>query len=393
MNILYVTQWYGSSGGGGEVVFHNLATGMAKRGHRVDIVCAKTANLGEHRDAAVTMHTIEPVLELPPPSLRQNARFIINAIKKGSHIIKQKNIEVIHANNLASVIAGSILSVITRKPLVITIHDIFSTSSPEHWKNWIAQDDKISRITSFVAPLVEKITVKAPSSVIHTVSNASKEDLIKFGAKAEKIQVIPNGLDLNNYGHCSMSKADYQNFILFIGRLVFYKNLDVVISSFADVVRNVPDSRLVVVGDGPMLSKWRKMTSDLGLDNSIIFIGRASEDKKIELLNNCSALVLPSFVEGFGLVILESFAMNKPVLVANVKPPSEIVSDGVDGFVLPVDEPTKWSEKIGYLLTNKQICMRMGEEGRRKLEQKYDIDYILHDMEYLYLSLLERKPR
>jgi glycosyltransferase involved in cell wall biosynthesis len=392
VNILYVTQWYGSSGGGGEVVFHNLASGMAKRGHRVDVVCAKTATPVEHSDEDVTIHSIEPALELPPPSLRQNARFIINAIKKGTYIVKQKNIEVIHANNLASVIAGSILSKIKRKPLVISIHDIFSTSSPEHWKNWIAQDPKISRTTSFIAPLVEKITVKTPSSMIHTVSDTTREDLIRFGAKAGKIQVIPNGLNLNNYDHCSTRNASYQNLILFIGRLVFYKNMDVVIRSFIDVVKNVRDVRLVIVGDGPMLSKWQKMSTNLGLNNSIIFTGHASEDKKIGLLKSCSALVLPSFVEGFGLVILESFAMKKPVLVANVKPLSEIVSDGIDGFVLPVDDPIEWSKKIEYLLTNKHICMRMGEEGRRKLEQKYDIEYILRDMEYLYLSLLERKP-
>lgn len=388
MNILYITQWYGSAGGGGEVVFHNFANGMTKRGHRVDVICAKTINLGEHTDKSITIHTIEPVLEAPPPSLTQNARYIFNAVKKGYCVIKQKNIEVIHANNLASVLAGSMLSKISRKPLVVTIHDIFTTSSPEHWKHWTAQDNRISRMTPSIAPLIEKITVKAPSSVIHTVSSASKDDLIKFGAKASKIQIIPNGLDTTNYYLHSMSQIEYQNFILFVGRLVFYKNLEVVITSFVEVVRSVPSSKLVVVGDGPMLAKWQKMASELGLINSVIFTGRVPEDKKIELLSKCCALVLPSFVEGFGLVILESFAMEKPVLVANVKPLSEIISDGVDGFMLPPDNPITWSEKIRYLLTNKEICVRMGRKGREKLEERYDSEHILYDMESLYLSLL-----
>lgn len=388
MNILYITQYYGSAGGGGEVVFSNLANGMAKRGHLVDVICAKTIDLGEYRDKTISMHLIEPVLDTPPPSLTQNARYILNATKKGYQVIKQNHIEVIHANNLASVLAGSLLSKITKKPLVVTIHDIFSTSSPKHWKNWVAQDTRISRMTSTIAPLAEKITVKAPSSVIHTVSNASKDDLIKFGARPSKIQVIPNGLDIKNYYRNSVTQIEYHNFILFIGRLVFYKNLDVVITSFVDIVRKFPSSKLVVVGDGPMLTKWQKMVSDLGLNKRIIFVGRVSEDKKIELLTKCSALVLPSFVEGFGLVILESFAMEKPVLVANVKPLSEIISNGVDGFTLPLDNPNRWAEKISYLLANKEICMRMGKEGRKKLEEKYDSSYMLHDMESLYLSLL-----
>jgi glycosyltransferase involved in cell wall biosynthesis len=388
LNILYITQWYGSAGGGGEVIFYNLANGMVKRGHRVDVICAKTINLGEYRNESITTHTIEPVIETLPPSLTQNARFILNAIKRGYHVIKKKNIEVIHANNLASVIAGSMLSKITKKPLIVTIHDIFSTSSPEHWKNWVAQDKKISRVTPTIAPLIEKITVKAPSSVIHTVSEASKDDLIRFGARASKIRIIPNGLDAKGYYRQSRSQIEYHDYFLFIGRLVFYKNLDVVITAFTDVVKKAASCKLVVVGDGPMLTKWQKKVSDLGLNKSVIFLGYVSEDEKIQLLSKCRALVLPSFVEGFGFVILESFAMEKPVIVSNIKPLSEIISDCIDGFVLPMDDPIRWSEKICYLIENKEICKSMGRNGRKKLEEKYDNEYRLNDMESLYLSLL-----
>jgi glycosyltransferase involved in cell wall biosynthesis len=388
LNILYITQWYSSAGGGGEVVFYNLANGMVKRGHSVDVICAKTINLGEHRDKLIAIHEIDPVLETLPPSLTQNACYILNAIRRGFDVIKKKNIEVIHANNLASVIAGSILSKVARKPLIVTIHDIFTTSSPEHWKNWVAQDSKISRITPTIAPLIEKITVRAPSSVIHTVSSTSKDDLIKFGARPGKIRIIPNGLDLKSYCRRSTSQIEYHDFFLFIGRLVFYKNLDVVISAFTDVARNVPSAKLVVVGEGPMLTKWKKRVSELGLINNVIFTGHVSEDKKIQLLTKCRALVLPSFVEGFGLVILESFAMEKPVLVANIRPLSEIVSDGIDGFLLPLDDPIGWSEKMSYLIANNKICMLMGMNGRKKLVEKYDNTCILGEMESLYLSLL-----
>ena len=174
---------------------------------------------------------------------------------------------------------------------------------------------------------------------------------------------------------------------------MFYKNLNTVIASFEDVVKKSPGSKLYVVGDGPMRNKWEKMVSDRGLTKSIVFNGYVSDEKKIELLSKCSALLLPSFVEGFGLVILESFAMNKPVLVADAKPSNELVDDGVDGFILPINNPTPWSEKISFLLGNKDICKKMGVNGRTKLEKKYSLDFVVNEMESLYQSLVRQKPR
>jgi glycosyltransferase involved in cell wall biosynthesis len=230
-----------------------------------------------------------------------------------------------------------------------------------------------------------------PTDIIHTVSNSSREDLVKFGAKAE-IKVIPNGVDITIYDNAQPIK-DYQNFVLFIGRLVFYKNLGTVISAFVDVLAKSPGSKMLIVGDGPMREKWLKMASDLGLSKNIDFIGHVSDERKIELLSKCSALLLPSFVEGFGLVILESFAMSKPVLVANVKPLSDIVDDGIDGFILPVDDPVKWSEKISYLINNREICKKMGNQGRSKLEKKFRLEHVLDKIEPVYENLAKRRRK
>jgi glycosyltransferase involved in cell wall biosynthesis len=386
MNILYVTQWCTSIGGGGEVVFHNLASGMANRGHNVEMICAINSDESTYKMGNVKVSPIKPKLNVPPPSIKENVVFIMRAILKGYQIVKKNNIELIHANNLASAIAGSILARISNRPLVTTIHDVFSSSSSNFWNYWSKQDDKISGLASKIGPTIEKITVKMPTDIIHTVSDSSKEDLIKFGTTSP-IKVIPNGLDLSTYGRFETG-IEYQNFVLFIGRLVFYKNLNTVIASFEEVVRMRPLAKMYVVGDGPMRNKWEKMVSDRGLKESIVFNGYVSEEKKIELLSKCSALLLPSNVEGFGLVILESFAMNKPVLVADAKPSSELVDDGVDGYILPIDEPNHWSEKISFLLENKDICKKMGENGRTKLEKKYSLDFVVNEMESLYQSLI-----
>jgi glycosyltransferase involved in cell wall biosynthesis len=156
-----------------------------------------------------------------------------------------------------------------------------------------------------------------PVNTIHATNNATKEELIKFNTRSSII-VIPHGIDPRDYDNLVFNK-DYENYVLFIGRLVFYKNLDVVISSFKEVVKKLPDVKLIIIGNSPMRGKWKKTVSELDLNQNVEFTGYISQEKKIELLSKCYALLLPNIFEGFGLVLLEAFAMNKPVLVADVK--------------------------------------------------------------------------
>ncbi|MBD0361050.1 MAG: glycosyltransferase family 4 protein, partial [Nitrososphaeraceae archaeon] len=228
--------------------------------------------------------------------------------------------------------------------------------------------------------------------IIHTVSNATKEDLVKFNTKASIIRVIPPGIDLKYYDNLGVEK-EYQSYVLFIGRLVYYKNLEILISSFKEITKRLPDAKLVAVGDGPMRDKWEKMVSELHLDKNIEFTGFISHEKKVELLSKCSALLFPSSVEGFGLVLLEAFAMSKPVLVADVKPFDEIVDEGIDGFMLPAQNPDKWSEKIIFLLLNKRMCEIMGSKGRLKVENKFNIKNVGDQVESIYTNICSKKVK
>lgn len=390
MKILYITQYFSPTGGGGEVVFTELVKGMARRGHDIHVVCNQITNLKEDNQNHVAVHRIKPVLAGgSPPSMRQNMSYILNAIVKGSKIIRKNKIDLIHTNNFSPVIPGIILAKIHKIPVLTTVHVVLTTSSPDYWKKW-AEQQNISRISSVIGPRFEKLTIRLPNDVIHAVSNATKEELVKFNAKP-RVVVIPNGIDLTQHDNLGYTRGDYQPFVLFIARLIFYKNLDVVISSFKEVAQKLPDAKLIVVGDGPMRDKWEKMVLDLDLRQNIEFTGFISDEKKVELLSRCSALLVPSPYEGFPMVLLEAFAMSKPVIVADVKPYDEIVSEGVDGFMLPAHDPRKWSERIIFLLSNKKICENMGSKGRQKVENIFNINNIVQRMESLYVELCSQR--
>jgi glycosyltransferase involved in cell wall biosynthesis len=392
VNILYITQWLSSVGGGGEVVFYDLAKGISDNGHSVYVICHQLSQ-SENRNQAsddsnnLQVRRIRPVVHGFPPSIFQHLMFIFNAIIKGSKIIRTCKIDLIHVNNFAPVIVGSVLSRLFNIPVVSTIHVVFG-SSPEFWKKWSSQD-KVSSITSIVGPRFENLTIKIPVDTIHCVSNATKEDVLKVNRKS-RVVVIPNGIDLTIYDKL-VPKIDYQNYVVFIGRLVFNKNLDTIISSFTEVKKINPDAKLIVIGHGPMLNKWRSMVAYLGLTNNIQFTEYISQERKIHLLSKCSALILPSITEGMPLVVLEAFALRKAVILSDIEPHHDIVDDGSNGFLVPPLDAKGWANRINFLLSNRNICEEMGKNARAKVEKDFTMSKTVEEIEALYSKYVRKR--
>jgi glycosyltransferase involved in cell wall biosynthesis len=386
LNILYLSQFFDVTGGS-EYLFYTLAKSISERGHHVEVICHKVRNSGAVNPVGINIRQIRPEVVHTgqlPPSIAKNIGYICNAILSGSGIIRSNQIDLIHANSYSSILAASILSAIYRKPLVSTIHDVFSTSSPDSWKQW-AQQSNASKVSLWIGPIFEKLTIRVPSSIIHAVSEATKRDILKIKNKS-RIIVIPIGIDLRLFDD-QITVTEYQNFILFIGRLVYYKNLDVIISCFSEIVKKIPEAKLMVVGDGPMRSKWETLSMQSGLENNIRFMGFVCHETKKMLLSKCSALVLPSTFEGFGLVILEAFAMKKPALVSDVEPFDEIVDNGRDGYLIPLKDKAEWVKRIVEVLLDRERSCSMGANGRRKVEDKFSLDRFVDRIEHLYESI------
>jgi glycosyltransferase involved in cell wall biosynthesis len=322
-----------------------------------------------------------------PPSISENLRYIINAIVIGRKLIKEKGINLIHTNSWTPVIAGSILSRLSGVPVISAIVDVFTGNEFGGWSRW-AEINRLPPYHAVAARLLESLSLKMPTSLYHTISKTSSDDILAVRPNA-KIKVVYPGIDVSEYAN-KKDKIQYCDFILFIGRLIYYKNVDVLIKAFKPVVDSIPAAKLVIVGEGPMKEPWKEMATNAGLDQSVLFQGNISSAEKVKLLSQCSAVALPSVFEGFGLVILEAFAMAKPVLVSDVKPFDEIVDDGTDGFILPRDNHQEWSKKMQYLLIDKASCKKMGEKGLPKAYEKFSLEKSLDQMESLYKSLIER---
>jgi len=388
MNVLLLSQFFSITRGGGEYVFHSIAKKLAENGHNVFVITNKIKNEKYLEEPKIKLIFVPPTLEYKgglPPTFSDNITYTLNAVRKGRKIIKTEEIDLIHSNNFAPALAGSILSQLTSKPHVTTIHDIFSLGDKDFWKKWGKQSN-ISKLNVKIAPFFEKILIKLKHNCIHTVSEATKDDLIKFGVK-KPIYVIHNSIQNQQF----LNLEPKRNQFIFIGRLVFYKNLKVVLEAIKLAKKDHPEIKLIIVGDGPVKQELEEFVKKLKIESNVWFTGYISNEEKSKFIAESNAMVFPSLFEGFGLVLLESFAQKRSVIVSNVRPMSDIISDKETGFVVDPFDKKLWSKALKELIENPSKSNSMGEKGYKMLQEKYNQDLMYQKLEKMYHDVLEKK--
>ncbi|MGI0027952.1 MAG: glycosyltransferase family 4 protein [Nitrosopumilaceae archaeon] len=381
MNILLLSQFFSTVKGGGEYVFNMIAKRLAENDHNVWIITNKI--IDETYDIHKNIHLVfvPPTLEYKgglPPGFLDNIGYAVNATIAGLKIIKKEKIDIIHSNNFSPALAGSMLSYLTSRPHITSIHDVFSLCGKNYWKLW-GRQSKVSKLNVFLAPFFEKMMIRLNHDAIHTVSQATCDDLIQFGAK-KPIYVIPNTVEIKKIENPDVVPFQF----IYIGRLVFYKNLEVVIRAIEIVKKTYPKITLVIVGGGPYKEPLEKIVNQLKLQENIRFAGFVSADEKARLLAGSQALVFPSLCEGFGLVILEAFAQGKPVLVSDVRPLSDIVSNKINGLVISPHDESQWAKSISSIIENPENSLHMGSAGQELLKTTYNIDKMTRKILEMY---------
>ena len=387
LNVLLLSQFFSTTRGGGEYVFSTIARKLAENDNKVWVITNKIKDENTDDVKNITLVTVSPTLLYQgglPPGFSDNLRYSFNAVKSGLEIIKKENIDIIHSNNFAPSLAGSILAALTSKPHITTVHDIFTLCGKDYWKRW-GEQGNVSKINVTLAPFFEKLSIKLKHDCIHTVSNTTRDDLIKFGEK-KPIHVIENSI-IEPKTH--NSKQNLIQFI-YVGRLVFYKNLEVIIRATSIARKQEPKIKLVIVGDGPHRKSLEELVKKEDLENNVKFRGYVTEDEKIQLISESNAMLFPSLCEGFGLVILEAFSQNRPVLVSNLRPMSEIITHKETGFVLDPYDEKAWAEHILQLIKEPQKSQIMGKNGNTVLKTKYTQEVFYENLVKMYNSVLSK---
>lgn len=284
-----------------------------------------------------------------------------------------KDFDIIDAGNFPyfPCFSAKFASLFKGVPLVITWHEVWG----DYWYDYLGAK-------GFFGKNIEKITAKLPDWHI-AVSEHTKRDLVALGVDDEKISVIPNGIDFKAIQKIPSSHAGCD--VLFAGRLIKDKNVDVLLEAVAGVKNQLPDIRCCVIGDGPERDRLVALADDLGLKGNVEFLDFMGYDEYIALMKSSRLFVLPSSREGFGIVLLEAMASKTPVVaVRSEKSAASEIVDGENGVLCGIDE---LEENILEVLTNDKLRGGLIKNGLDYSGQ-FDWDDVAKSISKFYVQIV-----
>jgi glycosyltransferase involved in cell wall biosynthesis len=159
-----------------------------------------------------------------------------------------------------------------------------------------------------------------------------------------------------------------------VGRLAFQKGHAILLDAMTDIIKKLPDVVLVIIGDGPDRSKLEKQAKQIGIEKHIRWLGTKPQERVFELYSIMHVFVMPSLYEGFGLTAAEAMAARLPVLGTKIEGLTEIIEDGVTGYLVPASDSKKLSEGLIDLLTDPEKAREMGEKGFERVKELFSIE-------------------
>ncbi|MCX6651046.1 MAG: glycosyltransferase family 4 protein [Methanomassiliicoccales archaeon] len=186
------------------------------------------------------------------------------------------------------------------------------------------------------------------------VSDFMRKDVAARGFTDDKLVTIYNGVDLPE------TASNDGDFILSLGRLVDLKGLEYLIKAMAEV-----DGQLKICGEGPERRNLERLCHRLKLSDRIDFMGRVSEEEKVQMLSSCRMFVIPSVKEAYGMVAAEAMSYGKPVIASNTGGLPEVVGDA--GVLVPVQDEKALAQAMNALNADPDRRRQLGEAARERM--------------------------
>ena len=210
------------------------------------------------------------------------------------------------------------------------------------------------------------------ASIIFSFSDYLKRSIVAdYSINPQKIVTVGAGPNLKRLPRITKKEYDGKT-ILFIGREFLRKGGIFLTQAFLKIKEEVPEAKLILVSD-----ELKSHYGNRFLERDGIYIKGFTSKRELEFLYRKSSLfVLPTLFEPFGIVLLEAMAYKLPCIGSSVCAIPEIIEDGKTGFLVKPKDINGLSEKIIFLLKNKDIARHMGERGRVRVEQYYNWDAV-----------------
>ena len=358
---------------------------LKERGHNVIFIGARSLenkNHSYHDGIKAYRFRSLPV----PKSCGWNLAF--PTVKELKKIFKDEKINIVH---IILPMSGSIIAIKAAKALNIKIV-AHSHSQPEN----LFMD-----MPRIIQPTLNRMwnsylmwTYSKASSLIYP-SEMAKTLLDKLSKNNQSSHVISNGINIKEFKPTLIGNFCERYYIpkettklLFVGRLFPEKSIDTLIKAIPHVIKDHPNTHIMIVGDGHLRSKLEKLTHELKVDKFITFLGLVSEEDKILAYNASDIFILPSLAELEGMVVLEAMACGKPIIISDSIMSASRFFVEKNGFLFETKNAKDLAEKVLNLITNDNLRKEMGKISLEK-SKNYDIEKSVDRLEEVYYLALK----
>lgn len=306
-------------------------------------------------------------------------------------LIKQEDIDLVHIHNIYHQISPSILPAIKKAglPIVMTVHD-FKLISP----GYTLSAGKIrKKQKSFLARLIMSLeyffhkSIKIYQKHVDLFIAPSifvKDKLISQGFEADKIIVLPHFVEISHQP-IAWEEKDY---IVCFGRLDDSKGIDILIKALAKIKSS---TKLKIIGNGPQASALKQLAKNLEMEKQIEFIPHCRQQELESLIAQSLFAVFPSLVhETFGLGLIESYFLGKPVIASKAGAFQENVIDGKTGLLIEPGDETSLKNALKKLILDDAGRKSMGESAKQYAQEKFTADYHLEKIMSVYDLLVKK---
>lgn len=397
MKILMLTWEYPPRIVGGIArVVHDLSHRLIKDGHDVTVVTYKEGNTPDFEDdKGVKVYRIGNYMINPNNFIDWIMQMNFNLVAKANEIIaKEGNFDVIHAHDWLVAYAAKTLKNSYGTPIVATIH------ATEAGRNSGIHDET----QRYINDTEWMLTYEASEVIVN--SNYMKNELQRlFGLPFEKINVVPNGVNLNLYSGIERDyefrrqyAADNEKIILFVGRLVYEKGIQHLIAAMPKILEKYHDSKLVIAGKGGMIDELKAQVNAMGISNKVYFAGYMNGKDVQKMYKAADVAVFPSTYEPFGIVALEAMLSENPIVVSDIGGLNEIVQHRENGMKSYAGNPNSIADSILELLYDHKLCADITKKAKNKVRNEYNWNKIAQDTHFTYQkaicqSMAEKQKR
>jgi glycosyltransferase involved in cell wall biosynthesis len=370
MKIAQVYIKYYPHSGGIEKHIHDISEGLSKRGYKISII---TTLQKEDRD-------LKKEEEVEKIKIRRVRSFFGDIAFSPGLLTTDFSCDITHIHSFHPWFftnMAAICSIKEKIPYVVTPH--FHPAR----RNLRGLTKTLSL---FYEDSIGTMILKKADAVI-ALTPSEKTYYHKIGL--DSVFLVPNGvafpkIDISTLKDLRQKyKSEDEKIVLFVGRILGYKGLQVIVQALPHLLKNSRVCLLVVGRDTGFLRTILQIANENGCIGHMKFLAGVSETDLACLYELADVLVQPSLYEAFGLTVIEAWAHKKPVIVSNCGGLADLVKEG-GGIIETSMDPDKWANDISLLLRDDDMNRRLGEEGHLLVAQKYSIDRVCDKLEKVY---------